>query len=453
MAPEPSDRVPSGPAPGLVVAAPRSGSGKTTRRARPAEGAIARAASRPADEMRARLYRSWLPCRRRGRERAATSTAGRCARPCSTASSSRRRQDADLVLCEALMGLFDGVATSGATDDGSSAAIAARTGWPVLLVLDISGQSQSAGAVAAGFAGFRPGRRRSPASSSTRSPASATALSRARRRGSRPARRRRAAAPRRPRLARAPSRARPGRGDRRARRRPRQPRRLRRAGTATSRRSRRWRSRRHVGCPAHGRGPAPARASASPSRATRPSPSSIRISSRPGARRARTILPFSPLADEGPDATADVAWLPGGYPELHGGRLAANTRLPGRACARFARRRPVHGECGGFMVLGTGLVDADGARARDGWPSRPRDELRDAPNVTRLPPRACCWPIARSGGGSVLRGHEFHYATIVEGRGRALFEASDAEWRTARAGWAAAGPRHAAPSSTCIDLG
>ncbi len=36
------------------------------------------------------------------------------------------------------------------------------------------------------------------------------------------------------------------------------------------------------------------------------------------------ILPFSPLADEGPDGGADVCWLPGGYPELHAGRLAAN---------------------------------------------------------------------------------------------------------------------------------
>ena len=54
------------------------------------------------------------------------------------------------------MGLFDGVASPGATDDGSSAGIAARTGWPVVLVLDVSGQSQSAGALAKGFATFRP---------------------------------------------------------------------------------------------------------------------------------------------------------------------------------------------------------------------------------------------------------------------------------------------------------
>src|SRR5690606_13624058 len=39
------------------------------------------------------------------------------------------------------------------------------------------------------------------------------------------------------------------------------------------------------------------------------------------------ILPFSPLADEAPDAAADVGWLPGGYPELHAGRLAGNRRF------------------------------------------------------------------------------------------------------------------------------
>ena len=39
------------------------------------------------------------------------------------------------------------------------------------------------------------------------------------------------------------------------------------------------------------------------------------------------ILPFSPLADQAPDASADVCWLPGGYPELHAGRLAAADRF------------------------------------------------------------------------------------------------------------------------------
>ncbi len=63
--------------------------------------------------------------------------------------------DADLCLAEGVMGLFDGVATSGAWGTGSTADIAAATGWPVVLVLDVAGQAQSAAAVALGFARYR----------------------------------------------------------------------------------------------------------------------------------------------------------------------------------------------------------------------------------------------------------------------------------------------------------
>src|SRR6202007_2590865 len=51
------------------------------------------------------------------------------------------------------------------------------------------------------------------------------------------------------------------------------------------------------------------------------------------------IMPFSPLADEGPSDSADVTWLPGGYPELHAGRLAANDNFQKRLRA-FAATRP-----------------------------------------------------------------------------------------------------------------
>ena len=68
---------------------------------------------------------------------------------------------------------------------------------------------------------------------------------------------------------------------------------------------------------------------------------------------------FSPLGDECPDAHADVIWLPGGYPELHAGRLAeAETCFA--AIRAHAKTRPVHGECGGYMVLGKQLIDEEG---------------------------------------------------------------------------------------------
>ena len=66
-------------------------------------------------------------------------------------------QGADFIVAEALMGLFDGVAQAGQWGIGASAEIAALAGLPVILVLDISGQAQTAAAVARGFAGFQPG--------------------------------------------------------------------------------------------------------------------------------------------------------------------------------------------------------------------------------------------------------------------------------------------------------
>ena len=62
---------------------------------------------------------------------------------------------ADLAVCEGVMGLFNGVATPGAWGTGATADIAAATGWPVVLVLDVSGQAQTAAAVALGCAKLR----------------------------------------------------------------------------------------------------------------------------------------------------------------------------------------------------------------------------------------------------------------------------------------------------------
>ncbi len=58
---------------------------------------------------------------------------------------------ADLVLAEGSMGLFDGVALPGATGTGASAEVAARMGWPVVLVIDVGGQAQIGGGGGAWF--------------------------------------------------------------------------------------------------------------------------------------------------------------------------------------------------------------------------------------------------------------------------------------------------------------
>lgn len=124
------------------------------------------------------------------------------------------------------------------------------------------------------------------------------------------------------------------------------------------------------------------------------------------------IVPFSPLRDEAPDFSCDACWLPGGYPELHAGRLAAAETFRA-GMRRFAGAKPVHGECGGYMVLGESLQDADGAWHRMlgllGH-STSFAERRMHLGYRRATMRSDC-PIGRAG--DTVRGHEFHYARVV----------------------------------------
>ncbi|MFD2263904.1 cobyrinate a,c-diamide synthase [Lacibacterium aquatile] len=127
------------------------------------------------------------------------------------------------------------------------------------------------------------------------------------------------------------------------------------------------------------------------------------------------ILPFSPLADQAPDPSADVCWLPGGYPELHAGRLAAADKFRD-GLLKFAQTKPVHGECGGYMALGEALQDADGT-----WHPmlgllghKTSFKTRKLNLGYRLAEVLVDSPFGASG--SRITGHEFHYAT-VESRG------------------------------------
>jgi cobyrinic acid a,c-diamide synthase len=125
------------------------------------------------------------------------------------------------------------------------------------------------------------------------------------------------------------------------------------------------------------------------------------------------LVAFSPLADEAPDPGCDACWLPGGYPELHAGRLAAAARFRA-GLARFATTRAVHGECGGFMVLGRALEDADGGmHAMTGLLGHVTSFAKRRMNLgyrrARLVADA---PIGRAGAN--VRGHEFHYARVTE---------------------------------------
>jgi cobyrinic acid a,c-diamide synthase len=126
------------------------------------------------------------------------------------------------------------------------------------------------------------------------------------------------------------------------------------------------------------------------------------------------IYPFSPLADEAPPDFCDACWLGGGYPELHAAQLAAARRFRA-GMQRFAETRPIHGECGGYMVLGQALEDAQGtAHAMLGLLGHCTSfaQRRLSLGYRRARLLADC-ALGRQG--TVLRGHEFHYATIRAG--------------------------------------
>jgi cobyrinic acid a,c-diamide synthase len=136
------------------------------------------------------------------------------------------------------------------------------------------------------------------------------------------------------------------------------------------------------------------------------------------------ILPFSPLADQPPDEAADAVFLPGGYPELHAGRLAGNRNFLTGLGVAAERGALVYGECGGFMVLGEHLIDADGhAHAMAGLvPLATSFADRKLSLGYREMRHAGALPFP-----PILRGHEFHYSTLLsQGAGEPLFEVRDA---------------------------
>ena len=135
---------------------------------------------------------------------------------------------------------------------------------------------------------------------------------------------------------------------------------------------------------------------------------------------------FSPLADEAPAEDADAVYLPGGYPELHTGALAGNEIFLGGLRGAAARGAVTLGECGGYMVLGQGVVDADGVRhAMAGLLELETSfaERRMHLGYRQMQVRTAC---ALGQRGAAFRGHEFHYASIAREQGEKLFTVRDA---------------------------
>jgi cobyrinic acid a,c-diamide synthase len=411
--------------PGLIVAAPASGSGKTTltlallaalrRRGRivqpyksgpdyidPAFHGIA--AGRPSFNLD-----SWALSRARIEALLAIS------------------DDADITLAEGVMGLFDGVAVPGAWGNGSTADIAAATGWPVVLVLDVGGQAQSAAAVALGFARFRED-----------VTIAGVILNKV-------------ASERHATLARDGF-ARIG---------------IKVFG-AVKRDTTLTMPERHLGLVQAQEDPAlTARLAALADLVERDLDlDAIEAAARPARRQhgmaaARIVPPgqrialardvafsfvyphllagwraagaeivaFSPLADEPPDPSCDVAWLPGGYPELHAGKLAGASRFA-EGMRNFAQTRAVHGECGGYMTLGAGLIDAEGNRhAMLGLLGLETDFAQRRLHLGYRTATLLA-PIPGQVAGTVLRGHEFHYATVVSQPDLPLADIRDASGAT-----------------------
>jgi cobyrinic acid a,c-diamide synthase len=145
-------------------------------------------------------------------------------------------------------------------------------------------------------------------------------------------------------------------------------------------------------------------------------------------RRGAALAFFSPLADEAPDGAADAVFLPGGYPELHAGRIAGAARFRAGLAAAAERGATIYGECGGYMVLGRGLIDEHGARhAMAGLLPH---ETSFAERRLHLGYRAARLAAAGALGakGARYRGHEFHYATLREDAADApLFNLADGE--------------------------
>ena len=136
-----------------------------------------------------------------------------------------------------------------------------------------------------------------------------------------------------------------------------------------------------------------------------------------------TLSFFSPLANDAPDPATDAVFLPGGYPELHGNTLATATRFHAGLRAARDRGALIYGECGGFMVLGKSITDKSGnTHVMAGLlPHETRiDRPRRVLGYRRLT-HASPLPFPPD-----LTGHEFHYSSARRTHGPPLFFATDA---------------------------
>lgn len=407
-------------APGLIIAAPSSGSGKTTLtlallRHLAASGVAVASLKVGPDYIDPAFH---------------TRASGRTClnldlwamrRSTVEATLERASRDADVIIAEGVMGLFDGAVT----DEGSTADVAALTGWPVVLVVDARGMSASVGALVRGFATHRQdvrvagvicnrigSERHRHMLESALEPLGIPLLGALRRDSDL------------------------GLPDRhlglvQAGEHPDLEAFLTHAAEAVSR---------QVDVPALLALATPGiRSQREPSVQMPPPGQRVAVASDiafafhypamlDGWRdNGAEVSFFSPLADEAPAADADAVFLPGGYPELHAGHLSACTRFMDGLRAGAARGALVYGECGGYMTLGDALIDRDGQAHRMAG-LLPVTTSFASPRLTlgyRALTLAAQVPLGN--GARAFRGHEFHFASVVDGASSApLFHATSA---------------------------
>lgn len=410
---------------GLVIAAPRSGSGKTVvtlglMRALTQRGVAVAGAKCGPDYIDPAFHEA-------ATGRPSLNLDSWAMRPeLLHALASATARDAEIVLAEAHMGLFDGV-PGAAGETGSSADIAAALGLPVILVLDVSGQSQSAGAVALGCATFDKrlriagvilnkcgSERHIRLASQAISDAGLSVVG---------------ALPRTDGLTMMERHL----GLVQAREVGSLDMRLDHLATVISR---------HIdvdGVAALAeklRAPPAGELGAAP--ALLPPGQRIALADDAafsfvyphvlaGWRSAGAeIKRFSPLAGEAPPNDCDVCWLPGGYPELYAAEIAHRPSFFD-ALRRFAQDRPVHGECGGYMILGETMETAD--RETHRMAGLLGHATSFAKRKLHLGYRDISLRIAGPLGPAAtrIRGHEFHYASVTApGQDEAFAFAKDA---------------------------
>ena len=447
---------------GLVIAAPASGSGKTTVTL----ALLRRLRDRGVRVASLKIGPDYIdPAFHAAASGRACFNADPWAMRAATfrAALAAASRDADLVVAEGVMGLFDGATA----DEGSTADAAAAAGWPVVLVVDARAMAGSAAAVVHGFASYRRGVEVAGVIyNRVGSDRHAELLAEATEKTGLPVLGR---------LRHDPSLALPDRhlGLVQAAEHPDLERFLRDAAgaiggavdvDALTRLARPARPD-ALGAgsapparPAPVPTPVPAPAPAPASSAAEPEAGGVGSAGSPvslpvlgqhiaiardeafafayplvldGWRRAGAELStFSPLAGEAPPPGADAVYLPGGYPELHAGRIAAARPFLEGLRAAAGRGALVYGECGGYMALGESLVDADGeAHAMAGL--LPVATTFAGPRLTlgyRSARTLARGPLGAAGAG--FRGHEFHYARALhEGGGEALFRCADARGR------------------------